>query len=147
MDHVLLNPHTDAMQRSMQPRSALKLSKHCASQSSFGKTLCATLLMLCKGMRTTPFPEPSFPSDTKGKPNLRIVIITSHILDFEHLIEYPQLWLFLVACIISEPPPFKDLAVYMPLQTTSTKSLPSPRRRHRSSSVRSLVPGICAYSR
>lgn len=42
-----------------------------------------------------------------------------------------------MACIISEPPPLPDLALYMPLRTAPTKSLPSPRSRHRSLSVRS----------
>lgn len=42
-----------------------------------------------------------------------------------------------VACIISEPPPLPDLALYMLLRTAPTKSLPSPRSRHRSLSVRS----------
>ena len=66
-------------------------------------------------------------------------------LDFEHLIEYPQLCLFQVACIISEPPPLSDLVVCMPLGTALTRLLLSHRSPHRSMSVRLLVS--CVYMR
>jgi hypothetical protein len=90
---------------------------------------------------------PSFPVDIKGKLNLKVVIIISHFLDFEHLIEYLQLCLFhwnlQVACILSEPPPLTELGVYMPMETALTILLLSHRRGHRSLSIRSLVS--CVY--
>jgi hypothetical protein len=88
---------------------------------------------------------PSFPGDIKGKLNLKVVIITSHLIDFEHLIEYPQLCLWKVACMFSEPPPLPNMAVYMPLETASMRLLRSHSIPHRPLSVRSLVP--CVYIR
>ena len=89
---------------------------------------------------------PSLPGNIKGKLNLKVVIFTPHFLEFEHLVEYPQLCLFHLACIISELPPLPKLAVYMSLETASTSLLLSPRTRSHSLSVRSLVPGIYTYS-
>lgn len=115
----------------MGPRRALRLQR-CASQSSFGKTTYANPSAV-----NAHHTLPSFPGDIKGELNLKVVVVTSHFLDFEHLIERSYICLFLVACIISEPPPLPDLALYMLLRTAPTKSLPSPRSRHRSLSVRS----------
>ena len=90
---------------------------------------------------------PSLPGNIKGKLNLKLVIFTSHFLDFEHLIEYSQLCLFHLACIISKRTPITAiLPIYMPLETASTRLLLSTRTRIHSLSIRSLVPGIYTYS-
>ena len=60
-------------------------SYRCTSQNSFGKTTCATLLAFANECAL----HSSCPGNIKGKLNLKVVIITSHFLDFEHLIEYP----------------------------------------------------------
>ena len=83
--------------------------------------------------------HPSFlPWQYKRQAQLKVVIFTPHFLDFEHLIEYPQLCLFHLACIISEHPPLPELAVYMPLEMASTKMLLSIRTRIRSRGERDL---------
>ena len=90
---------------------------------------------------------PSLPGNIKGKLNSKVIIFTSHFLDFEHLIEYPQLCLFNLAYIISKRTPgVSTLAIYMPLETALTSLLLSTRTSSRSLSVRSSVPGIYTYS-
>ena len=59
-------------------------SYRCTYQSSFGKTTCATLLAFANECAL----HSSF-GNIKGKLYLKGVIITSHFLDFVHLIEYP----------------------------------------------------------
>lgn len=140
MDHAPPTlPHIDAMQLFIEPKSAL---------------IAAPLKVHLERPHAQPYwclpvnahyTLPSFPGDIKGRLNVKVVILTSHFLDFEHLIEYPQPCLFQVACTLSEPPPLRELAVYMPLETASMRLLPSHHSRHRSLSVRSLVS--CVYMR
>ena len=97
---------------------------------------------VCQWMRTTLFLSWQY----KRQAQFEGVIIASHFLDFEHLIEYLRLCLFQLGCIFSEPPPLSELTVYMPLGTATTKSLPSNPTGHHSLSIRLLVPGIYTYS-
>ena len=136
MDHAARNsPHTDAMQLFVEPKSALiaaLLTAH-LKRPHVQSDWCLSM--------NVHYTVPSLPCNIKGKLNLKVVIFTSHFLDFEHLIEHLQLCLFHLACIISKRTPLSRLTTYLPLITASTRLLLSTRTR-----VRSLVPGIYTYS-
>ena len=112
MDHAPPNsPHIDAMQLFMEPKSALSavpLKVH-LERPHAQSYWCLPL--------NAHYPLPSLPDDIKRRLNEKVVIITAHFLDSEHLTVYLQLWLLKVACILSEPAPLSELAVYMPLGT------------------------------
>ena len=86
MGHAPPNsPHVDDMQLFMEPRSALSAAplKVHLKRPHAQPYWCLPL--------NAHYTLPSFPDDIKRRLNEKVVIITSHFLDSEHLTEYLQL--------------------------------------------------------